>query len=259
MELTNQRISLTGCLSLSWQHIRGIKTAVWLGYTICLLIALIVNHVISLKISPPSLETNFWFQIPLKSLIILQLFSSILVAPLITGILKTCVNHCNQQAVLLSNIFSCFKYTIKLSAALFVITLTANIANIGVYYYMVNTHQHTSWLQLLSVIFYPYLIYSLFALTLPLIYFKKLNIPQAFKQSMQTMTKKRNWLVLSSIYLLIFSTFVFSITPLVAGIILNTSLLMGIGLLFFILVTAYCVPYMYLVNAIVYIKLVDQN
>ncbi|AZV75157.1 hypothetical protein [Coxiella burnetii] len=246
----NHRFTISDILNEAWGLVNGSKWSIW-AIAIFIGIASLIAQIIIIRlfqIDPemPSVHYNYFF---------MPLINSIVIAPFFAGAVMTAISRARGEAVSPRSGYQYFRKTLPVMLGMLLITFLATIVNYIVHLPPIATAvgRYAVWLNILGSIVAIF-VYVFTILTIPLIVDKNHTPWDGLIASFRLV--KPYWFKVFMLILIIYVFFIVATIPLIVGSMIHPyARLLGAGI--FILILVWLLPYIFLIQGVLYHKLVD--
>ncbi|MBT8506615.1 hypothetical protein B1F79_03635 [Coxiella-like endosymbiont of Rhipicephalus sanguineus] len=244
--------AINDVLNETWRLVNGSKWPIW-AITILIGIASLIIQIIVIEI----------FQIDPKtplvhySYLFMPILNSIVIAPFFAGAVMTAIKRAREEEINAASGYQYFHKTLQVMIGMALITLFGTILNYIFHLPVIAdaAGRYAVWLYLLSGAV-SILVYVFTILAIPLIVDKNHTPWESLINSFQI--TKNFWFKVLLLVLIVYVFFVVATIPLIIGAMIHPyARLLGVAIFIFILV--WLLPYVFLIQGVLYHKLVYQT
>jgi len=242
-----------GCVFKSaWQKLHGSKASIWSIAIVTLLIILTIAYLSNL------ITTTSQLMHYVLSFVFFPVVLYLLIGPFYGSSFMIAIKRFRNEAVDIKTGYQYLQHYTKTAVTMMIIGIISNIISmiLNIPWIEQALGRSLPYFDLLGGLF-SLLIYSLFILSVPLVIDKNYNVGQALKASFNSVKPQviRVFLIFLLAYLLLFIIYI----PAIIGLILHNGLVILLGGLFFIIVLAWFLPFLFLLGGTIYHRLVDPT
>lgn len=249
--LPKTRFTINETLSEAWQLVKGSKWPIWaiaifIGIS-SLVIQFLFIRILRINQVTPSIHDSYLF---------MPILNSIVIAPFFSGAIMTAVKRARGQKINATSGYQYFNKTIPVMIGMGLIALFATIMNYIFHLPIISSTvgRYIVWFYLLAWAI-SILVYTFTILTTPLIVDKNHTAWKSLIISFQI--TKHSWFKILLLMLILYIFFVVATIPLIVGAMIHPyAKLFGVAI--FILILVWLLPYIFLIQGLIYHKLVDQ-
>jgi len=235
----------------AWELVGGSKWPIWaialfIVGIVSLIIQLIIAYIFRIDIKAPPMIYQY---------LILPCINSIVIAPFFGGAVMVGITRARGKAISPKSGYQYFRKTLALMITMLIMALLANIINTFVHLHTVvaTLGLGAGWLNILAAII-SLLVYVFLFLSVPLVTDKNLAPLKALKLSFKVV--KHCWFKVLILFITVYLFFLIAMIPLFVGTLIHPyARLLGIGILIAALI--WLIPFVFLVEGVLYHKLVD--
>jgi hypothetical protein len=249
----NNPLPIGQTLSTTWDLIKGIKGRTWLVLAGLILISLLLNTLVGVVLGVKPENQPFW-----ATYLLLPLITNALIAPFYAGALMIAIKHIRGEATTFTEGYHYFRLYLPLAITMvlvaFISSLLVIIVNIPMLQQALGKIQPV--VEVVAGVI-SLVVYCLLLLSMPLVSDRKLPPLKAIALSFQKVKPHlpQVFILLIISYLLLIA----SILPMVLGIALAHSAVVILGFVLFIVAVVWVMPFIFLLQGMIYNKLVDQK
>lgn len=251
MNPTEKRtFSIGTVLNESWALVQGSKWPIWAIAILIGLASLIIQLIITgiFRLDPEEPPVIYHY-------LIMPIINNAVIAPFFAGSLMVAIKRARGEAVDARSGFRYFGKTWPVVLTLIMIAFTANLLNYIVHLpsLVIALDLHTGWLNLIAAIVSA-LIYVFFVLSVPLVVDKNHTPWGSLRASYHII--KHCWLKVLILLVVVYVFFIIAMIPLYVGSMIHPYVKL-LGVLILIAALIWLLPFMFLVQGVLYHKLVD--
>lgn len=244
--------TIKSVLGTAWHLVKGSKWAIWLPSLAIAATSVSVQFILHsiLKIDPNYPPTFFEF-------LLLPLITNIMIAPFFAGAFMVAIRRARGEKINKTTGYRYFSRTGSLMLILALITIFSNtllyVANQSHVIVFFQGHNHL--LQMAAGIISA-LVCVFFILSIPLVADKQERPFQALAHSAKLI--KPRWFRVSMILLVGYVLMLIAMLPTLIGL-LTHPLIIALGLIIFVVILIWLLPFLFLLEGVIYHRLVDEQ
>lgn len=248
--LTKRSFSIRETLSEAWDLLEGTKSAIWTVAIFIGLISLLIPLLIAwfIQINPQDLPALFRY-------LLIPLIANTAIAPFYAGSFMVAITRARRRPIHSGLGFSYFSKTWQVMLTMFLVAVMANVI-----IYLAHAPFTVSalpalagWINLFAAIVAIF-VHIFFLFSIPLVVDKNYSPLGSLKASFNII--KSSWVSVLLLLIVIYGLFIVASIPMAVGSMIHPyAKLLGMAILIGALV--WLVPYMFLVEGLLYHKLVD--
>lgn len=242
--------NLSEVFTEAWQRVRGNKWAIWAIALPLGLIAIIVQYLIGRIFHMDAQGSSTFYRY-----LLMPLINAVVVAPFYAGAFMTAILCARGQPIGPKTGFQYFSKSVPVIITMLIIAFAANIITYIAHLPALGNAMnfHTGWLNLIAILI-TIVVYLFTLFSVPLVVDKNLSPVPAIKTSFQII--KHCWLKTLALLIIMYVFFIVAMIPFYVGAMIHP-IAKIIGGLITIGILIWLVPFIFLLQGVLYHKLVD--
>lgn len=245
--------TIKSVLSQSWSHVKGAKWPIWAVVIVAAAIVMLVNALLDRAFGVDIEHPSFWI-----NFVVIPIVSNAIAAPFYAGALMVAVKRARDERVTGATGYQFFHRYIPVAITLIIIGILSGLL-VGIVNTTGISQSAGQWKGLIDLAagVVSMLVYLFLMLSIPLVIDKNYSPWQAMSTSCKLVS--HHWFKIFVIVVIGYLAFIVFLIPLFIGLTVKYPVVILLGLAILIVGAIWIVPFLLMINGVVYRLLVDKQ